>query len=147
MKAVLAHAGLMLFAIGFAAHQTAQVSDKPDASVVPQYATFPPSHGRYWVVPLRIIDGDSVEFGVLIKVQGRLWGCNAPENNTADGLKAHAQLAAILPVGKITEATLHDHEKFGRVLVDFRGRDDWWVVKSMIDTGHAKPWDGKGERP
>lgn len=93
---------------------------------------------------------------VRLRTDVRLEGLNAPEKATDAGKTAKAALAELLPVDTRVEVVsrrlLGSTEKYGRVLgllrklnrpmgplVDVNG----WLIES----GYAKAWDGKGERP
>lgn len=103
---------------------------------------------------LRVLDGDTVElmfdlgFHVKIAHICRLHGINAPEKNTPEGKAAKAFLEALLPVATYVVAqTVKDkQEKFGRILVQI-SYNEKAVIPQIIESGHAKPWDGKGTRP
>jgi len=109
---------------------------------------------EYNAVVEKVIDGDTVQvdvdlgFHVHIKNSVRLLGLNAPEHNTADGAAAKDWLSAKLPVGTqiVISTQKNQFEKFGRMLatIVLKGED---VNAALIASGHAKPWDGKGERP
>lgn len=134
-----AHAALILFTVGFQANQPA----KPG----PHYAAFPPRTGPQTVLVLRVVDGDTVDFAYLTPERGRLWGCNAHESGTDAGKQAAQALALILKPECIWQCELKGREKYGRQLIDFRMDDGQSVTTWMIGAGHAKPWDGKGQRP
>lgn len=108
----------------------------------------------------RVIDGDTVDvmvdLGLRVHCAARLRlnGLNAAEKNTAAGKDALAYLAALLPADTLVtirtfkEPSTGDDqtEKYGRWLADIQlGTVD--VNAELIETGHALPWDGKGQRP
>jgi endonuclease YncB( thermonuclease family) len=113
-----------------------------------------------WIVHgnvAEVLDGDTVkvdlDLGWLIQLRAepiRLLGINAPEKNTDLGKAAKVALERLLPVGARVEVQSRrwggEREKYGRALarVFVAGTD---VGQAMVTGGHAKPWDGKGERP
>lgn len=111
-----------------------------------EFVRFPPETGRVRVVIGRILDGDTVECYLLTPLSVRLHGINAPEKNTPAGPKSSAYLRSLLPVGTQQTLELRGREKYGRQLGEF-----WLgplpVSRMMIRSGHARPWDGRGERP
>lgn len=114
--------------------------------------TFPPERGEVLVLPVRALDGDTIEFYYLVQSRGRLMGINAPEIHSKDedektrGLAARDFLAKRLPKGPC-RATLQGREKFGRLLLsigDEQGND---LSELLVKEGHAKRWNGIGVRP
>lgn len=103
----------------------------------------------------RVVDGDTVDilidlgFHVTIHQRVRVNGINAPEKNTDPGKAAVAAATALLPSGTVvTVNTYKDRqEKFGRFLAAIRLPDGRDYATTLIEQGHAVPWDGKGQRP
>ena len=114
---------------------------------VPQYANFPPENGEYNVIILRVIDGDTVEIGFIVKRSLRLSGINAPEPDTLEGIATASALSGELPKGLLTTVDLKGKEKFGRLLGRVKTKTGVDASKWLIDNKHAMPWDGKGKRP
>lgn len=118
----------------------------------PAALVFPPETGDVLIVPLRVLDGDTIDYGLLIQGTGRLYGINAPEVHSKDadekkaGLVAKDYLEKLLGTGPL-RATLRGREKYGRTLLSIEAADGKDVNKAMIDSGNAKPYDGKGPRP
>jgi len=114
----------------------------------------------------KVLDGDTVDltidlgFKVLYQHSCRLYGINAAEHGTEAGDAATAFLKGLLPVGQVVVVqTLKDRtEKYGRVLGVLtlpapKAKKGAAVVvqatvnDQLVAAGHAKAWDGKGERP
>jgi endonuclease YncB( thermonuclease family) len=104
--------------------------------------TFPPEQGDCLILPIRAVDGDTVDFYFLVKVRGRLYGVNAPERDKA----ATKFLADNLPTVPV-QATLHGREKYGRLLIDIKDQAGVSLSETIIEAGHGKKWDGRGQRP
>lgn len=104
-----------------------------------------PEHGPQALFVIGAVDGDTLSCAYLVPVTVRVNGINAPEIRTAPGRQAKMFLSAMID-GKLVAATLHGREKYGRLLADIHvnGRP---LSDVMIEAGHAKPWDGRGERP
>jgi len=117
---------------------------------------------EYAATILRVVDGDTVEaevdlgFDVRHRMKLRLFGINAPEMKTPEGLPAKQHLIALLHPGAPAEAlaflatqsvevtirTQKDRqEKYGRYLADiFVGLNtpgQIWVNRRMVDDGFA----------
>lgn len=117
---------------------------------MPETLTFPPTSGQHLVVPLRVIDGDTVVFAWLVQDTARLYGINTPEvhgEEKAKGLATRDYLAGILPCGQVTEARIIGRDKFGRSLLELFTKDGKSVNKELIKMGLALPWDGQGKKP
>lgn len=105
---------------------------------------------------LRCIDGDTIEVAVDTgwgnvrpKEIVRLWGINAPEKNTPEGVSARLRLLTLLDgAGDLRLDTIKDaREKYGRMMsLVYRPGEDVSVNQVMVDEGHAKAYDGKGPR-
>jgi micrococcal nuclease len=121
---------------------------------------------EYDAVVRAVHDGDTVtvdwDLGRRVWVHGehlRLIGLNAPELNTPAGKDAQAWLAAQLPtrtceschqnVGvPVTIRTERDRqEKYGRYLATLLLPDGRDLNAALLASGHARAWDGHGERP
>lgn len=99
-------------------------------------------------------DGDTVVLSVdlgfkLTMVRPtRLYGINAPEKKTPEGVAAAAYLAGLIPIGStLTIETQKDRDdKYGRLLAKlaFKAVD---VSKAMVAAGHAKAYFGVGVKP
>lgn len=149
---IMTHVLLTLLAVGFAENQKPQEPQSPIDLQSADAITFPellPAKGHFLLVPLRIVDGDTVETGIVVKLpgRGRLKGIQAPERKTEAGPKSTKHLEAILPLHQATEGRLFGPEKFGGYEVDFKCPSGCWATKNQVDTGHAIWWDGKGKRP
>lgn len=87
--------------------------------------------------------------GIVLERQSvRLLGCNAPELATPAGKDALAFIETLVKVGDDVTLVSHGWDKYGgRIdgavsLAD--GRD---LTATMIDAGHAAPWNGIGTKP
>ncbi len=115
--------------------------------------------GRY----LRNYDGDTVAvelslgFGFKFESEKgfRLLGDNSPELHEAGGIEARDFAANWFaphpddPKWPLRVRTIEDKtEKYGRYLATiWRVRDGASLTTAMLNSGHAKVWDGKGRRP
>jgi micrococcal nuclease len=99
-----------------------------------------------------ITDGDTVvldtDLGCDIRLtqKCRLSGINAPEKNTQAGKDAKKYIESLLAVGdSIVIKTYKDEkEKYGRYLaVLFLPNSQVSVNQTMIDAGHAVPYNGE----
>jgi endonuclease YncB( thermonuclease family) len=140
------------------------MAPKPLSKIVPE-----PFGGQ--AVVLGVIDGDSIKleldrgFFDYKRKTARLYGINTPETGIhaehvpsdkekADGKKAMAFLASILPVG--TQVRFRSHakggeDKYGRLLLEiYVGNDKkgWANVNMMmVESGNAFEYYGTGEKP
>jgi endonuclease YncB( thermonuclease family) len=92
--------------------------------------------------------GFDVVLDAKIYARVRLLGLNAPELATPEGKTARDFVRQLLPAGTSVTVTSVAWDKFG-------GRVDGHVALSdgrdlgelLIQTGHAKAWDGTGPKP
>lgn len=111
---------------------------------------------EYNATVLTVHDGDTVTldidlgFDVHVHHPVRLVGINAPELSTPEGKAARTYIVSLLPVGqRVTVATAKGQwDKYGRYLgtITCPGATES-VNQSMVDTAHAKAWDGNGTKP
>jgi endonuclease YncB( thermonuclease family) len=104
-----------------------------------------------------VIDGDTIicqcDLGWCVQIQTavRVDGINAPEKNTSEGKAAKAFAETLLHQGDsvtiVSKKLLGQTEKFGRVLADIIFKEDIDFAQEMIKSGHAKLWDGQGQKP
>lgn len=102
---------------------------------------------EYTARVLRVVDGDTVwaevdlGFDVRRRDSFRLYGINAPELGTPEGVRAKNWLLARLPVDTAVRiTTMKDkREKFGRYLATiYLGELD--VNLALLTEGHAVPY-------
>jgi endonuclease YncB( thermonuclease family) len=136
--------GICLAAVPLALAATAAAPPVPPAA---GYADFPPTIGRQQVIILRVIDGDTVEIGLICRERVRLDGINSPEKDTPEGKAAAAALRRLLPEHTVTVAELRGREKFGRILGELYTPGGDKAASELVRLGHARPWDGRGDRP
>lgn len=112
-------------------------------------------------VVLSVHDGDTATFDVDLgyfahaHVPHRLLGINAPELNTPEGKVSADYLRSLLPAGTAVVVRsskvgreISSDKYGGRFLADiYRRSDGLHVNADMVDSGHAKSWDGKGAKP
>jgi len=121
------------------------------------------SFGPYPARCVFIHDGDTIIFdldlGFGVELVGLTWsgktmlscrvyGIDAPELRTKAGKEALIYAQELLRPEDICQVVSHGYDKYG-------GRYDGTVIlpngadfaQSMIDAGHAKPWEGKGPKP
>lgn len=109
---------------------------------------------------LKVLDGDTVVLDVdlgyfdHIHVPHRLYGINAPEKASASGKAALAHLQDLLPVGTKVVIRSTKPKQDGIASDKYGGRflchlylGDLYVNDHLVDSGFAKHWDGKGEKP
>jgi endonuclease YncB( thermonuclease family) len=109
----------------------------------------------YAAVVNRVIDGDtlrvSVDLGMATwrhDVTVRLLGCNAAERGTPGGDAAAGNLAALLPTGAAVVLRTVKADKFGdRYDAAVTMPDGTDLVATLISTGWAAAWDGRGAKP
>lgn len=97
---------------------------------------------------------DSVGLHLYVRTDGvlvwrwplRLWGSNAPELTTPDGIAAANALKALLPIGSLvfvrTYLVAGGTDKYGRILGDVTTSSGLNVSQYMIDNGFAVPYFG-----
>lgn len=110
---------------------------------------FPPREGEDVVLVSRVIDGDSVAFFYLVPDTARLAGIDAPEvtgKSKPAGLAAADYLRSLLPASGTITARFRGRDKYGRALLDLVLPDGRTASEAMVQAGHAREWDGTGER-
>ena len=118
---------------------------------------------RYVAQVIEIMDGDTLridlDMGMCIRQYPkvfRLSGINTPESRTTNmeekkkGLAAKNYLQFLAPVGSyimiVTDKDLSD--KYGRIFGKaYIAPNSPSINDIMVQAGHAKYWDGKGEKP
>lgn len=111
----------------------------------------------------RVIDGDTLEvsidlgFSLTATCLLRMFGINAPElhgksaeeSKSARAAKDYLESLVITKIVRVV--TAKPKEKYGRYLATVwllgKGMQEKSVNQMMVDAGHAKEWDGKGDRP
>lgn len=108
---------------------------------------------EYTARVLRVVDADTVHldvdlgFDVRRKDSFRLYGINAPEMSTPEGVAARDWLVARLAgADRVVVTTVKDRrEKYGRYLgVLWVGSPLSNLNQELIDEGHAVPMGGRG---
>lgn len=101
---------------------------------------------QYKAEVIKVVDGDtvhlSVDLGFDIKRRDafRLYGINAPEMNTPEGIAAKEWLVQKLTEGVLIITTRKDkREKYGRYLATL-WIDQKNVNDQMVEAGHAVPY-------
>ena len=110
---------------------------------------------EYSAEVIKIIDGDTIKakvdlgFSVHVVENLRLFGLNAPEHGSPEGDAATEWLKVQLPIGStiIVKTQKDKTEKFGRMLASVVLSNGTDLNSALIASGHAKSWDGKGQRP
>jgi micrococcal nuclease len=106
----------------------------------------PPVYERTAVVT-KIVDGDTLHTAVdlgcdtTLNMTVRLYGINAPEMSTPEGVVAK-QFAADWIAGRAADGflirTVKDHkEKYGRYLADLLAADGTSLCQALLDSGNA----------
>lgn len=102
---------------------------------------------------LRVVDADTVHldvdlgFDVRRKDSFRLYGLNAPEMNTPEGVAARDWLVARLAgaANVVVVTTVKDRrEKYGRYLGVLWLESGESINQELLDEGHAVPMGGRG---
>lgn len=101
---------------------------------------------QYKAEVLRVVDGDTLHlevqlgFDVTRRDTFRLYGLNAPEMSTPEGVAARVWLEHQLTQGVLIITTRRDkREKFGRYLAVL-WIDQKSVNEQMVAAGHAVPY-------
>lgn len=102
------------------------------------YVHFPPEQGRYRVVGLRAIDGDTAEVGLVVPVRVRLAGVDAPELSEPEGARAREFLREFLQGGELF-LEIRGRDKYGRVLGELV-RDQRRATEELLRAGLARPY-------
>lgn len=103
---------------------------------------------EYEAIITRIVDGDTLDVLIDLGLQThrkekiRLYGINAYELNTPQGIKARERLLQLLPVGSIVIIkTIKDKkEKYGRYLGIITNSQGQEINPLMVNEGHAVPY-------
>lgn len=110
-------------------------------------------YGPYEAIVMEIHDGDTVSldidlgFGHFICAKDlhghpwlscRIFGINAPELSTPEGITARDFLTETLPLGTIVEVVSHGWDKYGgRFDGDIQLPNGKWVSTVMLESGNA----------
>lgn len=116
-----------------------------------------------WQFSARIlswIDGDTVDLDVDVGFRFhtferfRILGINCPETHSANSLEKDAGLAAlsfartVAPIGASVKLRTHKNpDKYGRWLAEIQLPDGSDFASLMINSGHARPYDGGTREP
>jgi len=112
-----------------------------------------PDYGPYSGEVDSVRDGDTVYvvldigFDLSVYARIRVFGINAPERSTPAGKAALEFAQTLLKPGDKVNVISKGWDKFGgRIdgIIGFAGGD---FAERMVAAGHAKPWDGKGNKP
>lgn len=109
----------------------------------------------YLATVTAVHDGDtftvSLDLGRHIWVlaaKHRLNGCNARELAQPGGPEAHANLAALLPIGAVVTLRSLKPYKYGdEYMADITLPDGRDLVSLLIADNWLAPWDGTGSKP
>ena len=115
---------------------------------IAQAVSFPPEEGVVLFYVTRVIDGDTVEGGILVKQHVRLAGINAPPETEPAGVLARNRLM-VLTSNRMCVINIYGREKYGRLLADLipPSSDGKTASQILLAEGLAKPYSGKGPRP
>jgi endonuclease YncB( thermonuclease family) len=116
--------------------------DEGVKQIAPKQTMFGPYPG----IVQHIHDGDTLTidldlgFGIWqTTLRCRLYGINAPELKTAEGVAARDFLTALVPVGAAVSVVSHGWDKYGGRFdgtVTYEGID---LSAAMLSSGHAVP--------
>lgn len=93
---------------------------------------------------LRVIDGDTIEcaislgFGISITRHIRLYGIDAPEKNTPEGVGAKNKLTLLVDKEHVQLNCLWKTDKYGRVLAT-PNHNGVNICELLLKEGFAKP--------
>lgn len=105
---------------------------------------------------MRVVDGDTLQVRVRIwldqdvVVLARLRGIDAPELHgpcAAAGAAARDALAALVGDGAVTLRHVGADKYGGRVDAEVTLPDGRDAARTLVQTGFAHPWTGRGKRP
>ncbi|MEM4360013.1 MAG: thermonuclease family protein [Candidatus Bilamarchaeaceae archaeon] len=103
-----------------------------------RFLEIPEKNREYEVVVLRVIDGDTLDVGLIVPVRVRLDGVDAPEVKTEKGANAKKFVEKVLEGAKVGDVrmVMVGKDKYGRVLgtVEVRGKD---LGEMLIEEGMA----------
>lgn len=110
---------------------------------------------EYPGVILDWVDGDTVHVRLHLfrdvtchLVNVRLYGINAPEKNTIEGIQARTFASVQAQAGSRVIFRDRGPDKYGnRELGDIVTDTGVDVATAMVNAGHAKVWDGTGKKP
>jgi endonuclease YncB( thermonuclease family) len=113
--------------------------------------------GPYAGVIDLVHDGDTVNvkldvgFDLTVYARVRVFGINAPEISTPEGKVAREFAKALLKPGEPVRVVSYGWDKYGGRIdgsIEYGlAGDPHDFAKTMIDSGHAKPYFGKGQKP
>jgi endonuclease YncB( thermonuclease family) len=114
--------------------------------------------GPYAGVVDLVHDGDTVNvkldvgFDLTVYTRIRILGINAPELSTQAGKDARDFAQTLIKPGDDVRVMSYGWDKFGGRIdgsIQYAGADGQPhdFAAEMLDSGHAKPWDGTGPRP
>jgi len=99
-------------------------------------------------------DGDTVYvkldvgFDLMVYTRIRVDGINAPELSTPAGKTARDFARTLLAPGDPVQVVSYGWDKYGgRIDGSVQLPDGRDFAQVMLDTGHAKPYDGRGPKP
>lgn len=107
---------------------------------------------------VEVTDGDTIvvqaDLMPLLGIEGevrhhvRLLGINAPEKTTPEGKAAKSWMTGLALNKECLVGLAHPDKYGGRVDADiWLTGDATTLSQRAIDSGHAKFWDGKGQKP
>ena len=119
------------------------------SDVVARAVSFPPEDGTVLFFVTRVIDGDTVEGGLLVKQHVRLRGINSPEIRIEGVPEPARDRLTALCNSKLCVMALYGRDKYGRMLADIYPPEVGGKTASQIllAEGLAKPYSGKGPKP
>ncbi|MEM4383324.1 MAG: thermonuclease family protein [Candidatus Caldarchaeum sp.] len=103
-----------------------------------RFLEIPEKNREYEVVVLKVVDGDTLDVGLIIPIRVRLAGVDAPEVRTEKGANAKKFVEKVLEGAKIGEVrmVMVGKDKYGRVLgtIEVRGKD---LGEMLLEEGMA----------
>jgi micrococcal nuclease len=112
-----------------------------------------PDYGPYPGVVDSVHDGDTVNvtldigFDLTIHTRVRVFGINTPELSSDAGKAAREFAKSLLQPGDKVSVVSKGWDKFGGRIDGIITKEGLDFAKQLLAAGHAKPWDGKGQKP
>src|SRR5688572_6548775 len=123
----------------------AMVDGQPEMTVglkpfAEKYVELPPTRGEFDVIALRVIDGDTFDFGFIIPRRARLARVQAPEMKEEAGQQAKEALASKVQEGKRYRIALLGPDKCDRQLVEVFDENGQSINQWLLDEKIVNPW-------
>ena len=110
---------------------------------------------QYEAEVIAVVDGDTLDLRVdvgfrhRLEDRFRLYGVNAPEKNTPEGVRAKAFVVQWFkdhPGPYFIDTMKDKREKYGRWLATVRAANGQYLCDDLISSGNAKAYFGVGPK-